>query len=91
MTPRMMDKRAEIDRIDQELLRLLNLRAHAVAEIGRDKRRRNVPVYDLERESTVLLRLRRANPGPLDDCGVLRIFRRILAESRRIQQRIAAE
>jgi len=76
--------RAEIDRIDKKLLRLLNRRAALALEAGEWKRSAGLPIRDLSRERHVLARARQANTGPLDEQAVDRIFRRIVCESRRL-------
>jgi len=82
---RIEDWRAEIDEIDNELLRLINRRARLAVKIGLEKTSAGLPLNDPERERRVLMRACRANAGPLDDCAVAKIFRRIIGESRRIQ------
>jgi len=86
MTPRIWQRRAEIDEIDQRLLDLLNQRARIVEDIGKLKREHRMPVLDGTREAEVLRRLREQNRGPLDTRGVAAIFRSIIRESRRIQE-----
>jgi chorismate mutase-like protein len=83
----MAECRAQIDRIDAELLRLLNCRARLASEIGALKRSAGLPICDPSREVEVLRRLRQNNPGPLDEMSVARLFRSIMRESRRLQQR----
>ena len=80
------DCRGEIDRIDGELLRLLNRRALLALEIGEMKARAGLPLKDEGREREVLSRSSRANGGPLADGSVARIFRRIIRESRRVEE-----
>ncbi|HVF67428.1 MAG TPA: chorismate mutase [Pyrinomonadaceae bacterium] len=80
------DYREEIDRIDVELLRLLNRRALLALEIGEMKSRAGLPLKDEGREREVLSRSSRANSGPLADGSVARIFRRIIRESRRVEE-----
>ena len=77
--------RRRIDRIDLQLLRLLNRRAAAALEIGRVKKRQRLPVYDGGRERQVLLRLSRRNAGPLPASSVKTIFREILRRNRGLQ------
>lgn len=77
--------RAEIDEIDEEILRLLNVRARLATKVGVLKRSANLPFCDPERERFVLHRLRELNDGPLDNRAITKIFRRIIRESRRIQ------
>jgi chorismate mutase-like protein len=77
--------RKEIDDIDAELLRLLNMRARLALKVGALKQTLNLPVSDPDRERTVLQRLQDINCGPLDKRAVGKVFRRIIRESRRVQ------
>jgi chorismate mutase len=77
--------RKEIDEIDAQLLRLLNMRARLALKVGALKKAKQLPFCDPDREQYVLARLRDANTGPLDDRAVDKLFRRIIRESRRIQ------
>ncbi|HXR99071.1 MAG TPA: chorismate mutase [Pyrinomonadaceae bacterium] len=77
--------RKEIDEIDVELLRLLNIRARLAVKVGALKQAAHLPFCDPERERTVLQRLQQLNPGPLDERAVDKVFRRIIRESRRVQ------
>jgi len=77
--------RREIDDIDAELLRLLNMRARLALKVGALKQAAHLPFCDPERERTVLQRLQQLNPGPLDERAVDKVFRRIIRESRRVQ------
>jgi chorismate mutase len=76
------DLRAEIDSIDNELLRLLNRRARLavspaapVGEHGAAGARGAAP------EGDVLERACRVNARPLDELAVAKIFRRIIHET----------
>ena len=77
--------RKEIDEIDSELLRLLNMRARLALKVGALKQAAHLPFCDPERERTVLQRLQEMNNGPLDARAVDKVFRRIIRESRRVQ------
>jgi chorismate mutase len=77
--------RKEIDQIDVELLRLLNIRARLALKVGALKQAAHLPFCDPERERTVLRRLQDLNSGPLDERAVDKVFRRIIRESRRVQ------
>lgn len=83
------DWRAQIDEIDNQLLRLLNRRARVAARIGGMKLRAGLPLYDPEREQEVVARACKANAGPLDERAVAKIFRRVMRESRAVQSREA--
>ena len=79
------DWRVEIDKVDAELLRLLNRRAELAARVGESKRRAGLSVCDRGREREVVARARRENRGPLDGDAVERLFRAVIRESRRLQ------
>jgi chorismate mutase len=81
--------RKEIDDIDAELLRLLNMRARLALKVGALKQTLHLPFCDPERERIVLQRLQELNDGPLDERAVGKLFRRIIRESRRVQTGIA--
>ena len=82
--------RVRIDRIDAQILALLNSRSACAVEVGRIKRRLGLPVYSPEREALILQRVVRDNPGPLDPLAIRRVFERVIDESRRLE-RLAAE
>jgi chorismate mutase len=82
--------RKEIDEIDVELLRLLNVRARLALKVGALKKAASLPITDLERERLVLQRLREINSGPLDQRAVDKLFRRIILESKRIESVVEA-
>ena len=82
--------RKEIDDIDAELLRLLNMRARLAMKVGALKQAAHLPYCDPDRERTVLQRLQEINAGPLDQRAVGKLFRRIICESRRIESGIAS-
>ena len=78
--------RREIDDIDAELLRLLNMRARLALKVGALKQAQDLPVCDPDRERDVLQRLHEINNGPLDEHAVGKVFRRIIRESRRLEE-----
>ena len=77
--------RSEIDSIDEELLRLLNTRARLALKVGALKREALLPLCDKDRERDIINKVCLANPGPLDERAVTRLFRRIIFESRRVE------
>ena len=80
--------RRQIDRIDLQLLQLLNKRADYVLRIGELKKREGRPIFDGQREAEVLGRLKRANEGPLPAGSVQEIFRAVLQHSRRLEMSV---
>lgn len=85
------DWRVEIDKIDAELLRLLNARAEIAVRVGESKRVAGLSVLNRGREREVIGRARRDNRGPLDGDAVERLFRAVIRESRRLQTQLATE
>ena len=66
--------RSRIDVIDEQLLRLLNVRVACAVEVGRLKHEAGLPIYQPEREAQVLLRVRQAAldlSGPADRKSVV--------------------
>lgn len=82
--------RKEIDDIDAELLRLLNMRARVAMKVGALKQAAHIPFCDPDRERTVLQRVQDMNAGPLDERAIGKVFRRIICESRRIESGIVS-
>jgi len=82
--------RDEIDAIDAELLHLLNRRAGIALDVGRRKRGAGLPLRDAKRERQILTRARSLTRGPLGPAAIERLFRAILAESRRVARRTLA-
>ena len=78
--------RMEIDRLDGELLRIFNQRANYALKIGEIKKGLGIPVYDPAREKMIFQRMKAENPGPLDDDAIIRLFERVIDESRRLER-----
>lgn len=80
------DIRIEIDRLDHELLRIFNERADLALKIGEIKKELGLPVYDPAREKRIFDRMKAANPGPLEDAAIVRLFERVIDESRHLER-----
>jgi chorismate mutase len=80
------DWRRRIDEIDLKLVSLLNERARCALEIGHEKHLRGLPVYQPARENEILANVERANPGPLADTAIRRLFERIIDEARSLER-----
>jgi chorismate mutase len=78
--------RQEIDRIDSNLLTIFNRRAELALKIGEIKKGLGLPVYDPAREKKIFMRMKADNPGPLDDNAIVRLFERVIDESRRLER-----
>jgi chorismate mutase len=78
--------RENIDRLDGELLRIFNERASLALQIGEIKKGLGLPVYDPAREKRIFNRMTAENTGPLDDQAIVRLFERVVDESRRLER-----
>jgi len=76
------DWRRRIDEIDRKLVELLNERSRCALEIGKIKQAEHLPLYQPDREREVLENAEKANPGPLSDAAIRRLFERIIDEAR---------
>jgi chorismate mutase len=78
--------RKRIDLLDDVLLRIFNERARLALEIGHLKKGLNLPVFDPAREKRIFNRMKEENPGPLDEGAIVRLFERVVDESRRLER-----
>jgi chorismate mutase/prephenate dehydratase len=78
--------REAIDRIDSQLLELLNERARLAHDVGQVKSTSGTPVYRPEREAEVLRKVVAGNPGPLSEQGVTAVFREVMSACRALEQ-----
>ncbi len=96
------DLRARIDKLDAEIVRLLNSRAELAAQIGKLKLARqtegglagpasgghkNNAVYAPEREEQVLRRAEELSKGPLASDGLRAIYTEIISACRALERR----
>ncbi len=86
--PGLSKLRSEIDKIDRELVGLMNQRAEVAREIGHLKAASGELTYDPSREELVLDRVADANAGPLADDSLKAIFRELISGSRAIEQHL---
>ncbi|MBI5658444.1 MAG: prephenate dehydratase [Nitrosomonadales bacterium] len=78
--------RGQIDRIDDDLLHLLNRRAALAQRIGHLK---NGAVLRPEREAQVLQRMGDANAGPLPNQAITQLFSEIMSQCRALEAPIS--
>jgi chorismate mutase len=80
------DYREQIDQCDRDLLRIFNERAALALKIGEIKKTKEMPVYDPSREKRIFTAMTADNPGPLDDSAIIRLFERVIDESRTLER-----
>jgi chorismate mutase/prephenate dehydratase len=75
--------RTEIDRLDDEILQLLNDRSKQVIEIGKLKRQSDAAahLHTPRREAEIVERLMRANSGPFPNDAIRSVYREIMSAS----------
>ena len=83
MSEKIKQCREQIDRIDDDLLKLLNQRAALAQQIGHVKG--ESAVLRPEREAQVLQRMRQANAGPLADEAVAQLYTEIMSQCRALE------
>ncbi len=81
------ESRKTIERLDEQILLLLNKRGMVASRIGEIKKQAGLPLVDAKRETAVIKHASERNTGPFCDKAIERIFRLIMKESVFIQKR----
>jgi chorismate mutase/prephenate dehydratase len=83
MPGELSDYRKEIDRIDDEILRLLNERSKSVIEIGKLKKQKDADanLHTPAREAAIIDRLMRQSQGPFPTEAIRSVYREIMSAS----------
>lgn len=74
------DMRRRVDKIDDDIIRLLNKRAEIVLDINRTKSACGRAYKDVERKREIFRRIARRNSGPLPNFRLACIYESILIE-----------
>lgn len=75
-----------INRLDDQIVRLLNRRAAVALRIGKWKQANASEIYVPAREKIVLNRVRKANQGPLSQTSLAMIYREIMSSALALEQ-----
>jgi chorismate mutase / prephenate dehydratase len=78
--------RSQIDKLDIQIVKLINERASLAVEIGRHKNDQSAEVFVPAREEEVYKNVVEANKGPLDESTVRAVFREIMSGARALQK-----
>jgi chorismate mutase/prephenate dehydratase len=73
--------RVKISALDEKIVALLNARAQLAVEVGKVKRKHNVPIYTPHREQEVLSRVLALNHGPLPPRTIEGVYKEIMSGS----------
>ncbi|GAC1470457.1 MAG: prephenate dehydratase [Isosphaeraceae bacterium] len=84
--PTLTDLRGEIDRLDKELVSVLNQRAEVALKIGQVKQKQGIEVWSPAREDEVIARALATSRGPLPEETLRLIFRELMSGSRALQR-----
>lgn len=85
MAATLEELRQAIDRLDEQILPLLNQRAALAIEIGRIKKWDGTPLHVPSREREVIDRLSSMNRGPMTPDAIARIYREIMATALQLE------
>jgi chorismate mutase / prephenate dehydratase len=83
MSEKLKQYREQIDKLDDELLKLVNQRAVLAQQIGHLKE--DGVVLRPEREAQVLQRLQKQNSGPLSNSAVAQLFTEVMSQCRALE------
>ncbi len=83
--PTVRSLRSAVDRIDKQLIELVNERARLAIELGDRKRGEGRDNYDAVREEKILRGVAQRNKGPLGDDCLLAMFRELISGSRALE------
>src|SRR5882757_3403418 len=77
----LQEHRSAIDKLDQQIVQLLNERTRHVLEIGAIKIKAGEEIYAPHRELAVLKRLSKLNGGPITNESLRAIYREIMSSA----------
>jgi len=86
--PSLAAVRNQIDRLDRDLVGLMNQRAKLAHRIGQIKESAGQEAYDPSRETEVMARIVTFNKGPLSDCSLKAVFRELISGSRALEKQL---
>lgn len=78
--------RGQIDKLDLQILKLVNERASVAGEIGKLKKEEGGDVFNPAREEEILQNVAHANKGPLDDATIRAIYRELISGARALDR-----
>src|SRR5262245_43508644 len=78
--------RSQIDKLDLQILKLVNQRAELASDIGKLKNDHGSEVFSPAREEEVLQNVVQSSKGPLDPATIRAVFREIISGARALQK-----
>ena len=86
MDKRILELRQQIDKLDEEIIRLLKKRMGISKEVGKLKEELDIPVEDKTREIEIIERLTQQAGRNLSEEQLIRIFTAVFKSSKQIQR-----
>jgi chorismate mutase len=86
MDDRILHLRKTIDKIDQQIIRLLKDRMIAAKKVGELKKELQIPIEDQSREREILQRLAEYAGNSITDEQLIRIFKAVFKSSKQVQK-----
>ncbi|MBR6395515.1 MAG: chorismate mutase [Lachnospiraceae bacterium] len=86
--PELKDYRAQLDKIDEQIVKLFHERLQITGNIGRFKKEHDLPVLDEKREEEKLNAVAALCVEPSEAEGVKELFKTIMKVSRDNQEKI---
>ena len=86
MDKRILELREQIDKLDEDIIRLLKIRMKISKQVGKLKDRLDIPVEDKIRESQIIERLTQQAGKNLSEKQLIRIFTAVFKSSKQIQR-----
>lgn len=83
------EHRDAIDKLDRQIIRLLNERTKHACAIGEHKLKNGQEIYAPHREQSVLKRICKLNEGPIKDSAMRAIYREIMSSSLSLEKTMA--
>lgn len=78
--------RTQIDKLDLQILKVINERAGLAAEIGKIKNDHGAEVFSPAREEEVFKNVLESNKGPLDEVTIRAVYRELMSGARALQK-----
>lgn len=82
----LLESRKAIDRIDAQIVRLLNERTKCALDIGAIKLKQGEEIYAPHRERAVLNRVSKLNKGPLSSESIRSIYREVMSSALAVEK-----
>jgi chorismate mutase / prephenate dehydratase len=80
--------RRQIDKLDKEIIVLLNKRAQITVDVGEAKKSQGKSVYCPDREREILRRIAILNSGPLKPAALEAIYREVMSSSLSLEKKL---